>query len=76
MIIVKTRKQGNSVAVTLPSELGISVGQEFLAIKKNNSLIFTPKLKNPFDNLKENELIDEQELMVEDINDKFKQSDF
>lgn len=69
MTIVKARKQGNSVAVTLPSELGITVGQEFLAIKKNNSLIFTPKLNNPFDKLKENELIDEKEVMVEDIID-------
>ena len=69
MTIVKARKQGNSVAVTLPSELGITVGQEFLAIKKNKSLIFTPKLNNPFDKLKENELIDEQEVMVEDIID-------
>ncbi|WP_139968648.1 type II toxin-antitoxin system PemI/MazE family antitoxin [Leuconostoc pseudomesenteroides] len=69
MTIVKARKQGNSVAVTLPSELGITVGQEFLAIKKNNSLIFTPKLNNPFDKLKENELIDEQEVVVEDIID-------
>jgi antitoxin component of MazEF toxin-antitoxin module len=69
MTIVKARKQGNSVAVTLPSELGIVVGQEFLAIKKNNSLIFTPKLNNPFDKLKKNELIDEQEIMVENLID-------
>ena len=47
MTIVKARKQGNSVAVTLPSELGITVGQEFLAIKKNNSLIFKISRKTP-----------------------------
>jgi antitoxin component of MazEF toxin-antitoxin module len=34
MTIVKARKQGNSVVITLPAALEVNVGQEFQAIKK------------------------------------------
>lgn len=50
MVLVKARKVGNSVSVTLPKEFGIETGQEFVIEKgKNNVLILAPKLKNPFD---------------------------
>ena len=50
MNLVKTRKVGNSVTVTLPKDLGVDTGQEFLIQKGNNDVIMlVPKLPNPFD---------------------------
>lgn len=50
MALVKARKVGNSVSVTLPKEFGIETGQEFVIEQgKNRVLILAPKLKNPFD---------------------------
>ena len=52
MNIVKTRKVGNSPAVTIPKELGISEGKEFLVYKGvNDVIVLAPKIPNPFDNM-------------------------
>lgn len=49
MLDIKTRKVGSSVAISIPSQFQISVGEEYVAYKsKNGSLIFSPKLSNPF----------------------------
>lgn len=49
MNLVKTRKVGNSVTVTLPKDLGITTGQEFLIEKgRNDVIILVPKIANPF----------------------------
>ncbi len=50
MNTVKTRKVGNSVTVTLPKDLGVPTGEEFIIKKgKNNVIMLVPKIKNPFD---------------------------
>lgn len=49
MATVKTRKQGNSIMITIPATLGIEEGQEFFIIKKDNGAItMIPKVENPF----------------------------
>lgn len=52
MNLVKTRKVGNSVTVTLPKDLGIDIGQEFLIEKGRNDIIMlVPKIANPFNGI-------------------------
>ncbi|WP_162012306.1 type II toxin-antitoxin system PemI/MazE family antitoxin [Streptococcus sp. S784/96/1] len=52
MNLVKTRKVGNSVTVTLPKDLGIDTGQEFLIEKgRNDVIMLVPKVNNPFNGL-------------------------
>lgn len=49
MNTVKTRKVGNSVTITIPKELGIPTGQEFLVQKgRDNVIMLVPKIPNPF----------------------------
>ena len=49
MLEVTTRKIGNSIAISIPKKLNISAGTEFVAYKSlNGSLIFSPKIDNPF----------------------------
>ena len=48
MNTVKTRKVGNSLAVTIPKELGISEGKEFLVYKGVDELILTLLLARKF----------------------------
>jgi len=48
METVKTRKVGNSVTVTIPKELNISVGEEFCVYRGvDGTIVFAPKVKNP-----------------------------
>lgn len=50
MTTVKTRKVGNSVTVTIPKNLGIPIGKEFIIQKgRNNVIMLVPKIPNPFD---------------------------
>lgn len=49
MISVKTRKVGNAVALSIPKQLHVEVGAEYVVYKcQNGGLIFSPKIKNPF----------------------------
>lgn len=49
MITAKTRKVGNSVAVSIPKQLDVNFDEEFIIYKsKNGSIIMTPKMDNPF----------------------------
>lgn len=49
MLSVKTRKVGNSVSLSIPKQLNIEVGKEYVVYQsKNGGLIFSPKLQNPF----------------------------
>lgn len=49
MLDIKTRKVGSSVAISIPSQFQVPVGEEYVAYKaQNGSLIFAPKLANPF----------------------------
>ncbi|MEQ9763244.1 type II toxin-antitoxin system PemI/MazE family antitoxin [Streptococcus jiangjianxini] len=52
MNTVKTRKVGNSLAVTIPKELGIDEGKEFVVYKGiDDVIVLAPKIANPFDNM-------------------------
>ncbi|MGT2802635.1 hypothetical protein SAMN02910293_01522 [Streptococcus henryi] len=52
MTIVKARKVGNSITVTLPKNLGVETGQEFLIeAGRNNVIMLVPKVPNPFNGL-------------------------
>jgi antitoxin component of MazEF toxin-antitoxin module len=49
MLTTKTRKVGNSVIVSIPKPLNVELNTEYVIYKsQNGSLIFTPKIKNPF----------------------------
>jgi len=48
METVKTRKVGNSVTVTIPQELNISIGEEYCVYKGvDDIIVFAPKIQNP-----------------------------
>lgn len=52
MNTVKTRKVGNSLAVTIPKELGIAEGKEFIVYKGvDDVIVLAPKISNPFDTM-------------------------
>jgi len=64
MTIVKTRKVGNSITVTIPKELGIESGQEFIIEKgRQNVILLVPKLDNPFDGISDLRMTDDFENM-------------
>ena len=47
MTSTKTRKQGNSLVITIPAKLGIKEGEEFLIIKKENGTVaLIPKVED------------------------------
>ncbi|WP_071130106.1 type II toxin-antitoxin system PemI/MazE family antitoxin [Enterococcus timonensis] len=49
MLEVVTRKVGNSISISIPKKLNVAAGTEFVVYKSNSgSLIFSPKIKNPF----------------------------
>lgn len=49
MHTVTTRKVGNSVAISIPSEFKIETGKEYLIHKsKDGSITMVPKMKNPY----------------------------
>lgn len=59
MLLVTSRKVGNSVSISIPSELNPKIGQQYLIYKsKNGSLTLVPKIKNPFK--------DENSIFVDD----------
>ena len=56
MTSTKTRKQGNSLVITIPAKLGIKEGEEFLIIKKENGTVaLIPKVEDFFESTKEGE---------------------
>lgn len=49
MTIVKTRKVGNSITVTLPKPLNVSEGQEMFVYKGiDDVIVLAPKIPDPF----------------------------
>ncbi len=64
MTIVKTHKVGNFITVTIPKELGIESGQEFIIEKGRQNVIFLVlRLDNPFDGISDLRMTDEFENM-------------
>ncbi|EGO8956849.1 AbrB/MazE/SpoVT family DNA-binding domain-containing protein [Enterococcus faecalis] len=61
MTSTKTRKQGNSLVITIPATfpatLGIKEGEEFVILrkKKNGSIALIPKVEDFFENTTEGE---------------------
>ncbi|HFU4471417.1 TPA: AbrB family transcriptional regulator, partial [Streptococcus suis] len=52
MNTVKTRKVGNSLAITIPKELNVAEGKEFIVYKGiDDVIVLAPKIQNPFDNM-------------------------
>ena len=40
-MVVKTRKQGNSLMITIPSNLGVSENEEFTpSVEKDGTIVF------------------------------------
>ncbi|MGH2143816.1 type II toxin-antitoxin system PemI/MazE family antitoxin, partial [Enterococcus faecalis] len=51
MTSTKTRKQGNSLVITIPATLGVKEGEEFVILRKNNgSIALIPKVEDFFEN--------------------------
>lgn len=49
MNIVKTRKVGNSLTVTIPKALDVPEGQEMVVYKgADNVIVLAPKIADPF----------------------------
>ncbi|MCO4525536.1 hypothetical protein Si107_00849 [Streptococcus infantarius subsp. infantarius] len=52
---VKTRKVGNSLAITIPKELNIEEVKGFIVYKGvNNVIVLAPKIPIPFDSIEPN----------------------
>lgn len=65
MSIVKARKVGNSITITLPEELGVNIGEEFtLERGRNNVIMLVPKMTNPFDGISDLRMDDDFESMA------------
>ena len=49
MEMVKSRKVGNSVTLTIPRKLNVGIGEEFFVYKGvDGVIVFAPKISNPF----------------------------
>lgn len=65
MSIVKARKVGNSITITLPKELGVNIGEEFTLEKgRNNVIMLVPKMTNPFDGISDLRMEDDCESVA------------
>ncbi|HFI0336967.1 TPA: AbrB/MazE/SpoVT family DNA-binding domain-containing protein [Streptococcus suis] len=55
MCTVKTRKVGNSLAITFPKELNVEEGKEFIIYKGvDDVIVLAPKIPIPFDSIEPN----------------------
>lgn len=49
MLTAKTRKVGNSIAISIPSQLCVEAGVEYVVYKnKSGAITLAPKIQNPF----------------------------
>jgi antitoxin component of MazEF toxin-antitoxin module len=56
METLATRKQGNSVIITIPASLGVAAGEEFYLHRSNNGIIsLVPKIHDYFADAKVDE---------------------
>ncbi len=56
METLKTRKQGNSVIITIPATFGVAEGEEFyLQRSENGTISLVPKIRDYFADAKEGE---------------------
>jgi hypothetical protein len=64
MLIVKSRLQGSSVVITLPSNNGNkpSANQEYIVVySEDGTIILVPKIEDPFSSGEEAEFYEEDE---------------
>ena len=62
---VKTRKQGNAVMVTLAKKFNVPEGQEFYITKEEDGTIsLIPKIQDYFEDVEENEFVDEEDCLA------------
>lgn len=53
METIKTRKQGNSIVITIPASLGVAAGEEFYFHQSGNGIIYlVPKIRDYFADVK------------------------
>lgn len=65
MEIVKARKQGNAVTITLASKFNIAEGQMFYISKEEDGTItLIPKIEDYFENAVEGQYIDEEDELA------------
>lgn len=65
MDTVKTRKQGNSIMVTIASKFGVPEGADYYISKEEDgTIILIPKIKDYFENAKAGEFIDEEDELA------------
>lgn len=56
MEISKTRRQGNSVIITIPASLGVTEGEEFYVKRSDNgAILLIPKIRDYFADANEGE---------------------
>ena len=56
MKISKTKKEGDSVIITIPAELGVAEGEEFYLQRSNNgTILLVPKIRDYFEDALEGE---------------------
>ena len=67
MYTVKTRKVGNSVAISIPSKFKIEAGKEYLIHKsKDGTITMVPKIKNPYLSSKKFEPASDNQIFEEE----------
>ncbi len=55
MSIMKTRKQGNAIVLTVPTKFNLQPDQEYVAVKGElGSITYVPKVNNIFEKALEN----------------------
>ncbi|MFD2308712.1 type II toxin-antitoxin system PemI/MazE family antitoxin [Enterococcus termitis] len=65
MEIVKARKQGNAIMVTLASKLAVKEGQEFYYYKDEEGIIsLIPKAEDFFQNATKGEFVDSEDKLA------------
>ena len=64
----KTRKQGNSVMINIPSEFKVEEGKEYTLVqKKDGTITLIPQIENYFENARPGEFY--EPLEWEDLSD-------
>ena len=65
MDLVKTRKVGNSLTITIPKRLEVEEGAEFAVYRGiDGAIVLAPKILNPFDQYEDLRMEDDFEGVV------------
>lgn len=73
-MIVKTRKQGNSLMITIPKNFNIPTGKEYEAnITSNGELVFIPKEQGEIKFATNDEIYEDIDQIFEEYDGVFKE---